>query len=69
MDLEQTMDSEIMTVKEVDEYLKSTKMTAYRFASGGKISGLKVGGAWRFRRSEVETWFDRQSAVRNEYAP
>ena len=37
------------TIKEVAEYLKITKKTAYCLASEGKIPGFKVGGAWWFR--------------------
>ena len=62
------MDSEIMTIKEVAEYLKITEKTAYRLAGEGKLPGFKVGGAWRFRQSAVEAWIDRQSAERKEGA-
>ena len=48
------MDSDIMTIREVAEYLKLTEKTAYRHAADGKIPGFKVGGAWRFRRSEID---------------
>ena len=41
------MDSDIMTIREVAEYLKLTENTAYRHAADGKIPGFKVGGAWR----------------------
>ena len=58
------MDTEIMTIKEVAEYLKITEKTAYRLAGGGRIPGFKVGGAWRSRQSEVDAWIDRQSAER-----
>ena len=58
------MNTEIMSIKEVAEYLKIMEKTAYRLASDGKIPGFTVGGAWRFRQSEVEAWFDQQSAVR-----
>ena len=58
------METEIMTIKEVAEYLKITEKTAYRLAGDGKIPGFKVGGAWRFRQSEVDAWIDRQSAKR-----
>ena len=53
------MDTEIMTIKE---------KTAYRLAREGKIPGLKVGGAWRFRQSKVEAWIDRQLSERKESA-
>ena len=56
------MDSDIMTIREVAEYLKLTEKTAYRHAADGKIPGFKVGGAWRFRRGEIDKWIERQSA-------
>jgi excisionase family DNA binding protein len=48
------MSSDIMTIKELSEYLKLNEKTAYRLASEGKIPGFKVGGSWRFRRDEIE---------------
>lgn len=43
-----------MTIREVASYLKLAEKTAYRYALEGKIPGFKVGGAWRFRRDEIE---------------
>lgn len=43
-----------MTLREVADYLRLAEKTAYRYAAEGKIPGFKVGGAWRFRRDEVE---------------
>ena len=34
------MDSDIMTIREVAEYLKLTEKTAYRHAADGKIPGF-----------------------------
>jgi excisionase family DNA binding protein len=48
------MDTDIMTIKEVAEYLKIKEKTAYHLASKGEIPGFKVGGSWRFRRDEIE---------------
>ncbi len=56
------MDSDIMTIKEVAEYLKITEKTAYRLVAAGDLPGFKVGGSWRFRRSEIDRWIERQSA-------
>ena len=36
---------DIMTVKELADYLKIAEKTAYRFASEGKVPGFKVGSA------------------------
>lgn len=51
---------EIITIKELAEYLKIAEKTAYRFASEGKVPGFKVGGAWRFRKVEVDRWIKEQ---------
>lgn len=51
---------QIMTVRELAEYLKIAEKTAYRFASEGKVPGFKVGGAWRFRKAEVDRWIKEQ---------
>lgn len=42
-------------------HLKLTEKTAYRLAAEGKIPDFKVGGAWRFKQSEIEKWIERQS--------
>ena len=54
------MNTDIMTIKEVAAYLKLTEKTAYRLTAEGKIPGFKVGGSWRFRRSEIERWIERE---------
>lgn len=54
-------DSEILTIKEVSEYLKVTERTIYRLAAAKKIPGFKVGGAWRFSKAEIDQWIRRQS--------
>lgn len=58
------MPEEIMTLKEVAEYLKLAEKTAYRLAAEGKIPGFKVGGSWRFRKDAIESWIDQQTESR-----
>jgi excisionase family DNA binding protein len=60
------MPDEIITIQEVAAYLKIKEKTAYRLVAEGKIPGFKVGGAWRFRRSEIEAWIDKQSKSQNQ---
>lgn len=50
------MQTDIMTIREVAEYLRLNEKTAYRYAAEGTIPGFKIGGAWRFRRDEIEAW-------------
>ena len=48
------MNDEILTLKEVAEYLKLAEKTAYRLAAEGKLPGFKAGGSWRFKQSDIE---------------
>lgn len=54
-------DSEILTIKQVAEYLKVTDRTIYRLAAAKKIPAFKVGGTWRFSRSDIDSWIKQQS--------
>lgn len=49
-------DGEILTLEEVAAYLKAGKRTVYRLAQKGEVPGFKLGGTWRFRRSELDRW-------------
>lgn len=53
--------NDIMTVKELADYLKIAEKTAYRFALEKKIPGFKVGTAWRFRKKEIDEWIVKQT--------
>jgi len=52
---------DIMTIRELADYLKIAEKTAYRFALEKKIPGFKVGAAWRFRKKEIDEWIVKQS--------
>ena len=54
------MSDEILTLKEVAEYLKLAEKTAYRLAAEGKLPGFKVGGSWRFRKADIEQWIEEK---------
>ncbi|AEH33833.1 DNA-binding protein [Vibrio anguillarum] len=54
------MNDQILTLKEVAAYLKLAEKTAYRLASEGKLPGFKVGGSWRFKMEDLETWINSQ---------
>lgn len=51
---------DIITIREVADYLKIAEKTAYKLVLEGVIPGFKVGGSWRFRRSEIERWIREQ---------
>ncbi len=60
------MTDEILTLKEVAEYLKLAEKTAYRLAAEGKLPGFKVGGSWRFKREDVLSWIEDSKKGRKD---
>ena len=48
--------SRLIDIDELAEYLKLKKQTIYNWLNQGKISGMKVGGVWRFDRRDIDTW-------------
>jgi len=61
--VDKEMTDEILTLKEVEEYLKLNDKTAYRLAAEGRLPGFKVGGSWRFRREDIQQWILDKKAV------
>ena len=55
------MPEEILTIREVADYLKITERTLYRLVQEGKLPAFKVGNSWRFRREDLERWISEQS--------
>jgi excisionase family DNA binding protein len=45
---------QIMTVKDVANFLRMKEATVCRLSSEGKLPGVKVGKSWRFDRAAVE---------------
>ena len=56
-------EGEILTLKQVADFLKVTERTIYRLAAAKKIPAFRVGGTWRFSKAEINQWIQRQSEV------
>jgi excisionase family DNA binding protein len=54
--------ADILMIKDVAEYLKVTERTIYRLAAAKKIPAFKVGGSWRFSKTDIDRWISEQSA-------
>lgn len=63
------IDGDILTLDEVAVYLKAGKRTVYRLATNGQIPAFKLGGTWRFRRSELDRWIDDQTGQNRNQSP
>lgn len=57
---------QILTLKEVADYLKLAEKTAYKLAAAGQLPGFKVGGSWRFKQTDIEQWIEDQKQIEQD---
>ena len=57
------MAEEILTIKEVADYLRVDRYTIYRLLANKKLPAFKVGNQWRFNRKMVDAWLMRNSNI------
>ncbi len=48
--------SKVMTIAEVADYLNCHYGTVYRLVRGRELPAFRLGGSWRFLRSDLEQW-------------
>ncbi len=53
------MDNEILTIKEVANYLKVNERTIYRMVNNNELPAFKVRDAWRFKKEDIERWIEK----------
>ena len=53
----------LMDLEELADYLRLQKHTIYNWLHQGKITGIKVGGVWRFDRKEIDEWLKSKRRV------
>ena len=52
--------NDLMTTKELAEYLQLDRMTIYKLLKSGDIPADRVGHQWRFFRADIDTWVRSQ---------
>ena len=60
------MGDQVLTVKDVADYLKVNERTVYRMAASAKLPAFKVGASWRFQQTEIELWIKEQHNQQDE---
>jgi excisionase family DNA binding protein len=53
--------TELMTLKEVANYLRVTKRTMYRVLKEGRFPAIKVRRQWRFDKNSIDEWVRQNS--------
>jgi excisionase family DNA binding protein len=52
----------LLDVTAVAGWLQVTPGTVYRLVRDDRLPGVRVGGQWRFRPEEIDTWLRRRKA-------
>ncbi len=60
------VESEILTIDEVADYLRVSSRTVYEWAQKGEIPAGKIGTAWRFQKAEVERWVNERLTTKEK---
>ncbi len=55
---------EILTTKQLAEYLQMDEVTIYRLARKGQIPSVKIAGQWRFKKGLIDEWISKKSMER-----
>ena len=53
---------EVMDIRAASEYLGVSMGTLYRYVHEEKIPVFKLGNRWKFKKSILDRWMERQSA-------
>ena len=58
-------EKEIMTAKDVADYLNLHPLTVHKYAREGKIPAFKIGTDWRFHKKYIERWIREKLSSNN----
>jgi excisionase family DNA binding protein len=56
---------EVMDIREASQYLGVSRETLYKYVSEDRIPAFKLGNRWKFKKTVLDRWMDKQS-TRNE---
>ena len=60
---------EVMDIRQASDYLGISPDTLYKYASEAFVPAFKLGNRWRFKKSRLDEWMDRQSGIYSEPEP
>jgi len=58
----------IMTVRDVANYLRLSEAKVYRLAKEGYVPSFRLGKSWRFRRDLLDEWTRKETMHLSENA-
>jgi len=59
---------EVMDIRAASEYLGVSRETLYKYIYEEKIPAFKLGNRWKFKKTVLDRWMEKQSTPRDERA-
>ena len=53
--------SELMDLRELAAYLRLDRQTIHNWLHQRKLTGIKMGGVWRFNRQAIDRWLQERT--------
>ncbi len=57
---------EVMGIREASDYLGVSRETLYKYVMGETIPAFKLGNRWKFKKTVLDRWMEKQSTHREE---
>jgi excisionase family DNA binding protein len=57
---------EVMNVRQASQYLGISPDTLYKYVSEERIPAFKLGNRWKFKKTMLDRWMEKQSEVKEE---
>ena len=61
------MESQLLTIQEVADQLRLSRLTIYRYISAGKLPAYKLGRDFRINQAEVTKFLNSHKTNKGEY--
>ncbi|MBI4166829.1 MAG: helix-turn-helix domain-containing protein [Acidobacteria bacterium] len=55
-----------MGIREASDYLGISRDTLYKYVMGERIPAFKLGNRWKFKKTVLDRWMERQSTQRED---
>lgn len=55
---------QVMTIRDIAEYMDVHPMTIYKYVKQGKIPAFKIGASWRIRKDSIKKWMEESEKLR-----
>ena len=57
---------EVMDIREASQYLGVSRETLYKYVYEDRIPAFKLGNRWRFKKTVLDRWMEKQSTMHEE---